>query len=93
MDPFWTVHRSSVGAPLTGPVAPQFFLGAVNLRGLNYNDEWDAVPVFPGTPVDIELSHQSEECSSAIVRSTGRFRAVVLKFASCSASERRIICA
>jgi hypothetical protein len=38
----------------------------VKLCGLNYNDEWDAVPVFPGITVDIGRSHQSEEYSSAI---------------------------
>jgi hypothetical protein len=33
---------------------------------LHNNDEWDGVFVSPGIPVDIELSHQSDEYSSAI---------------------------
>jgi hypothetical protein len=39
---------------------------AVELCRLNNQDEWNCVLVFSGVPVDIELSHQSEEYSSAI---------------------------
>src|SRR5258708_22305582 len=39
---------------------------AVKLRGLHHNHKWNGFLVPPGVPVDIKLSHQSDEYSSAI---------------------------